>query len=40
MKQLKGANMNIDLTTQKDVSWKQDNALGMKRKMLMNTNVL
>jgi len=24
MKQLKGANMDIDLTTQKDVSWKQD----------------
>ena len=24
MKQLKGANMDIDLITQKDVSWKQD----------------
>jgi len=24
MKQLKGANMDINLTTQKDISWKQD----------------
>ena len=24
MKKLKGANMDIDLTTEKDISWKQD----------------
>lgn len=24
MKELKGANMDIDLTTQKNISWKQD----------------